>query len=59
MSNKVQEATKELNLSAGKLYEEATRARRSAQDVIAALKKLEGSFVQKENAQREQQRAQD
>lgn len=52
---KVQEATKELSQGAGKLLEDVTRVRRNAQDLLQSLKKVEASFVQKEEEIKEQQ----
>ena len=52
---KVQEATKELSQGAGKLLEEVTRVRKSAQDLLQSLKKAESSFLQKEEELKEQE----
>ncbi len=53
---RVQDATKELSVSVGRLHETVTRSRRQAQDALNTLKKLEESARQKA---RELQQAQE
>ncbi len=53
---KVQEATKELSVGAGRLLEEVSNVRRSAQETIQLLKRLENSFLQEDELRKEQQK---
>ncbi|MCL2811663.1 MAG: translation initiation factor IF-2 [Clostridia bacterium] len=53
---KVQEATKELSIGAGRLLEEVSNVRRAAQETMQMLRRLENAFVQEEEQRKEQQK---
>jgi len=53
---KVQEATKELSIGAGRLLEEVSNVRRSAQETMQMLRRLENAFLQEEELRKEQQK---
>ncbi|MCL1964132.1 MAG: hypothetical protein FWF69_03615, partial [Firmicutes bacterium] len=53
---KVQEATKELSINAGRLLEEVLRVSRSAGETLATLKRIEQEFVRVDAERREAER---
>ncbi len=55
---KVQEATKELSLSASKQLENVARIRRNANDTLAQLKQIEQTFVRAEEERQEREKLQ-
>ena len=53
---KVQEATKELSLGASQLLEDISIVRRTTQDTLQSLKRLESAFLHVDEERREQQK---
>ena len=53
---KLQEATKELGVKAGKMLETTNRVRKSANDTLQYLKRIEGQFLQLEEKRKEEER---
>ncbi len=53
---KVQEATKDLTQATGRLLEEVSHVRRTGQETLQALRRLEGMFAQEDEQRREQER---